>query len=469
MSSKLPAIRVENLGKCYQVYANPKDRLRQAVMPRLRAFGGLTARQYYREFWALRGVSFEVAEGETVGIIGRNGSGKSTLLQMICGTLDPTEGTVETQGRVAALLELGAGFNPEFTGRENVFMNASVLGLEDEEIADRFDDIAAFADIGEFIEQPVKHYSSGMYARLAFAVAISVDAKILVVDEALSVGDEPFQRKCFVKIEQFKSQGGSILFVSHSSGAIINHCDRAVLLNEGQSIYTGQPKRAVFYSQKIGLATKNDVGELIRDIQSDKFSEDYADYPEIIKLSSSKARCAVHNSLSGSSVDNVDDEEFYDDAFISLTEQSYSENGAKISRVEIRASSGRKVNNLSKGNKYMVDIDIDISNQCRGVKVYVVFKTVEGLPVTGSVYPGLEADGIDLVASSTLNLRLDFVCQLNAGTYFLNVAVQGLSGVMLHRRLDVVVFKVQPRSCETSTGLVDINIVHSANIYLRSE
>ncbi len=201
MSSDDIAIRVTNLSKSYQIYETPRDRLKQFVLPRLQRIAGQAPRQYYREFRALNNVSFDVRKGETVGIIGRNGSGKSTLLQIICGTLTPTGGTVETRGRIAALLELGSGFNPDFTGRENVYLNASVLGLPQEEIETRFDDIAAFADIGDFIDQPVKTYSSGMIVRLAFAVAINVDPDILVIDEALSVGDELFQRKCFSRIE----------------------------------------------------------------------------------------------------------------------------------------------------------------------------------------------------------------------------------------------------------------------------
>ena len=202
MSSEI-AIRVTNLSKCYQIYENPRDRLKQFVVPRVKHAFGRQSCNYYREFWALRDVSFEVKRGETVGIIGRNGSGKSTLLQMICGTLTPTNGTVETSGRVAALLELGSGFNPEFTGRENVYMNGAVLGLSKEEIDARFNDIAEFADIGDFIEQPVKTYSSGMMVRLAFAVIAHVDADILVIDEALAVGDTFFTQKCMRFLRNF--------------------------------------------------------------------------------------------------------------------------------------------------------------------------------------------------------------------------------------------------------------------------
>jgi lipopolysaccharide transport system ATP-binding protein len=244
MSSKEIAIRVTNLSKCYEIYGKPSDRLKQFVAPRLQQLVGLKPKQYFREFWALKDVSFEIKKGETVGIIGRNGSGKSTLLQMICGTLHPTNGSIQINGRVAALLELGSGFNPEFTGRDNVYMNASVLGLSNEEIDERFQDIATFADIGEFIEQPVKTYSSGMLVRLAFAVIAHVDADILVIDEALSVGDAFFTQKCMRFLRNFM-QTGTVLFVSHDTGAVINLCTSAVLLAGGEVSQEGAPKEVV--------------------------------------------------------------------------------------------------------------------------------------------------------------------------------------------------------------------------------
>lgn len=219
------AIHIQGLGKCYHIYDKPQDRLKQSFWR--------GRRQYYREFWALRDVSFEVRPGETVGIIGRNGSGKSTLLQMIAGTLTPTVGTVETNGRIAALLELGSGFNPEFSGRENVFMNGAILGLTEDEIAARFDEIAAFADIGDFIEQPVKTYSSGMMVRLAFAVSVCVQPDILIVDEALAVGDMAFQFKCMQRLEQLTQSGTTLLFVSHDIGAVKAFCQRALYLQKG--------------------------------------------------------------------------------------------------------------------------------------------------------------------------------------------------------------------------------------------
>jgi lipopolysaccharide transport system ATP-binding protein len=232
-----PAIRVDGLGKRYEIYAKPHHRLLQTLLRGRRAF--------YREFWALRGVSLEIARGETVGIIGRNGSGKSTLLQLIAGTLTPSEGTVSVAGRVAALLELGSGFNPEFTGRENVFLNGSILGLTRQEIDKKFDAIAAFADIGEFIDQPIKTYSSGMVVRLAFAVAVHVDPDVLVVDEALAVGDTAFQTKCLGRVRALQERGVAILLATHSEAMIKEYCDRAAYLDRGRLVIAGPTRKIV--------------------------------------------------------------------------------------------------------------------------------------------------------------------------------------------------------------------------------
>ena len=245
MSSDRVAIRVSNLSKHYLLYDRPEDRLKQSIIPRLQRLIGCTPKTYGRGFLAIDDVSFEIARGETVGIVGRNGAGKSTLLQIVCGTLRPTRGTVEVNGRIAALLELGAGFNPEFTGRENVYMNGALLGLDRGEIDRRFDDIAAFADIGDFLDQPVKIYSSGMYVRLAFAVAACVDPDILIVDEALAVGDIKFQAKCFRRLDELVKRGTTILIVTHSIELVPRYCSRALLLDAGRLKVDGSPKEVV--------------------------------------------------------------------------------------------------------------------------------------------------------------------------------------------------------------------------------
>lgn len=238
MSSEV-VIAARQLSKSYQMFSSPRARLLQLLVPRLQAAIGISPSRYYTNFQALQDVSFQVGRGETVGIIGRNGSGKSTLLQLICGTLTPSAGHIETNGRIAALLELGSGFNPEFTGRENVYLNAAVHGLKSAEIDAKFQDIAKFADIGDFIDRPIKTYSSGMVVRLAFATAIHVKPDILVVDEALAVGDAAFQQKCLDRIRQLQRSGVSILLVTHSMNALIEYCDRAIFLKRGKVVMDG--------------------------------------------------------------------------------------------------------------------------------------------------------------------------------------------------------------------------------------
>lgn len=243
------AISLKNVSKCFQKYAHPVDRLKEILLP---------GKSRTSQFWALRDINLEIKKGQTVGIVGRNGSGKSTLLQIIVGTLTPTTGEVVIRGRVSALLELGSGFNPEFTGRQNVFFNARLLGLSQQEIDNKFDEIAAFADIGSFIEQPVKTYSSGMFVRLAFAVAVNVEPEILIVDEALAVGDIVFQHRCMRRMRSLMDSGVTTLFVSHDSGAIKTLCNSAIMINEGKIEGNGTPNDVIIKYMK--LVTESELG-----------------------------------------------------------------------------------------------------------------------------------------------------------------------------------------------------------------
>lgn len=453
MSSDKNIIRVDGLGKCYEIYNRPQDRLKQSILPRIRALAGRAPKYYYREFWALKNVSFEVGRGQTVGIIGRNGSGKSTLLQIICGTLTPSTGLVETHGRVAALLELGAGFNPEFTGRENVYMNAAVLGLTKEEIDARFDDISAFADIGDFIEQPVKHYSSGMYARLAFAVAINVDPDILVVDEALAVGDEPFQRKCFARINKIKDDGATILFVSHSGGTIINLCDRAILLNRGERLFTGLPKRAVFFAQKLGNTPIESAGPLIEEIcRADVIGD----------AVSIKDKAELANDMAGETASVTEPERdssikaFLNASFVSETLSSYKENGARIENPGLHTLLGEKVNHILHGSRYKLRCTVYFDQDCPGVRFFALIRTTAGIDLAGCSHPSLDEPGMDIDAGATLMLDFDFLCLLNPATYFCNFAIQAIDGSLHHRIVDAIVFRVMPDEPSPATGLVDL-------------
>ena len=297
-----PAILAHHLSKCYQLYAQPKDRLKQLIWGQ--------RRQYYQALWALREINLAIMPGEVIGIIGKNGSGKSTLLQLICGTLTPTSGKVQINGRLAALLELGAGFNPEFTGRENIWMNAAIIGLTQQEIADRIEQIIDFSEIRHFIDQPVKTYSSGMYVRLAFSIAISVDPDILIIDEALSVGDGAFARKSFNRIMQLRDSGKTILFCSHSLFQIESLCNRAFWINQGKLMAEGDVKQVVTAYQQF-----LDLGVLSSDNNDAAVNAENNDFPskangyarlEMVTVEIDGVPCNTAIAKSGQSTMQVD-------------------------------------------------------------------------------------------------------------------------------------------------------------------
>ena len=295
-------LSVHSISKIYQKFQRPSDRLKQIVLPRLRSIFGRSDHDYFREFRALDQISFDVFKGETVGIIGQNGSGKSTLIQIITGTTHPTSGNVQTNGKLAALLELGAGFNPEFTGRENVLLSGAIYGLTAEEIAVKFDAIVDFSGIRGSIDQPVKTYSSGMLVRLAFSVVAHVDADILIIDEALAVGDAFFVQKCMRFLREFK-KNGTILFVSHDSGAIVNLCDRAILLDQGKVIIDGDPKSVTeYYLSEVYTSLANekqeDQNSQTDHLDQNHMSEKHADQFNPIDQVAPEAD--VHNKSFGS-------------------------------------------------------------------------------------------------------------------------------------------------------------------------
>lgn len=388
MSSNDIAIRVENLSKCYEIYANPHDRLKQFVLPRLQRSAGREPKQYFREFWALKDVSFEVKKGETVGIIGRNGSGKSTLLQMICGTLSPTSGDIQTNGRIAALLELGSGFNPEFTGRENVYMNASVLGLSNDEIDTRFDDIVAFADIGEFIEQPVKTYSSGMMVRLAFSVSVNVRPDILVVDEALAVGDGAFQLKCMTRLKALQETGATVLFVSHDLGSVGRLCSSAHILDRGAKL----AEESVFDSIRT--------------------------YERLLKLSEQKELLYEKGKGKGKGARHPL-KRFYEESEylpVSLGTQE-----AIISEVEISGSEGKGEGLLVSGECVSLLIRIISEIEVENVILGFGLRSVQGVRVIGG---NSQFSKVPIGLRQGANqVEVDFFLNIVAGEYFLNIGL----------------------------------------------
>jgi len=422
----LSAITVHNLGKCYRIYSTPRQHLKGLLWP---------ARAEYKEVWALRNISFNVQPGEVVGIVGRNGSGKSTLLQIIAGTLRPTTGTVSLQGRVAALLELGSGFNPDFSGRENVYLNGLLLGANHAEVTGRLGEIETFAELGPYFDQPVRTYSSGMVMRLAFAVQVVLDKDILIVDEALAVGDELFQRKCFAAIERFREAGGTVLFVSHSGETVVQLCDRALLLHRGELLLEGNAKRVMDWYHKLIYAPVEAEERILERIRTD---------PEL-ELTQSLAIVTPEKAT-------VDNDEFdspqvlessdYDPNLQSCSTLSYEERGASIVNFAILDEQGRAVNILHPRKTYYWTYEVDFIEPANRVRFGMIIKTPAGLELGGSTFPGLPY----VEAGRRIKVRFAFSCLLASGIYFINAGVAGQlydQERYLARCIDLGVFRVK--------------------------
>jgi lipopolysaccharide transport system ATP-binding protein len=440
MSSNEIAIRVSNLGKCYQIYNAPHDRLKESIYPRLQRLIGRQPRQYYREFWALKDISFEVKKGETVGIIGRNGSGKSTLLQMICGTLNPTIGGIQTNGRITALLELGSGFNPEFTGRENVYMNAAVLGLSNEEIDAHFDDIVAFADIGQFIEQPVKTYSSGMVVRLAFAVQSQIDPDIMVVDEALSVGDAKFQAKCFDRLKKLKDGGTSILLVTHSSEQIVTHCTSALLLENGKVFEAGNPRFVVNrYMDLLFGKEKNQIA------------------PTVV----SETMIAVNEVVTPEASLSYTEDVFASRPGYNQHEYRWGDGSAAILDFYLSADGEDYPSAITTGQNIVLAVSVKFLCALVRPILGITIKTKEGVTVYGVNSETLDVEEFKSLGqcSQVAYGRASFCCRLAPGDYFisLGIATKQGEGITPHdRRYDAIHIQVRPVT--TFFGLVDLGL-----------
>jgi len=433
------AIAVRGVGKCYRIYERPQDRLKQAL------FRG--RRQYFREFWALRDISLDIHRGETVGIIGRNGCGKSTLLQIICNTLTPTTGHVQVGGRIAALLELGAGFNPDFSGRENVYTNAAILGLSWQETEDRFQQIVDFSELGEFIDRPVKTYSSGMHVRLAFAVAISVEPDILVVDEALAVGDEAFQRKCFARIQAIQRRGGTILFVSHSAGTIVDLCSRAVLLDHGEHLLTGTPKAVVARYHKLAYAPPEKAAAIRDEIRQTAQGGDWAETVE--PPASAPAQPVAENSQA-----------YLDPHLKPKSTVAYESQGAQIFDPQITTPGGRAVNVLVPHEEYLVRYRVVFTQPAFQVRFGTTLKTRTGVELSGTGAPRMPQPAREFVpAGAEFQVAFRFRCQLLPGVYFGNVGLMGLVGnnvKYLHRMEDGLIFRVREATLRSHVGPFDM-------------
>ncbi|NKB76502.1 MAG: ATP-binding cassette domain-containing protein [Gammaproteobacteria bacterium] len=410
-SSHTLAVDVQGLKKSYQLYRSPKDRLKEAFHP--------FSKKYHQEFNALDGVDFSIEKGTTVGIIGRNGSGKSTLLQCICGIVRPTEGDVTVNGKIAALLELGAGFNPEFTGRDNLYMNAAILGLSKEETDQRLEAILTFADIGEYIDQPVRVYSSGMYVRLAFSIAIHVDPEILIVDEALAVGDIHFQAKCFDRFHQFRERGVTVIFVTHDLNMVTRYCDQAYLLNRGKLVGHGKPREVVAEYRKLEV----DYGD----------KDQGKDYQE-----NSKQDAALFAT--------------------NPYEIRYGNSKAKIVDGGIFDSESNPVQTLTSGESYRINMEVAFENEVDNPVFAYTIKDVKGTEIAGTNTHFSDINTGVYKPGDIANIDFDITVPLNAGSFLLSIGCVALGGDQIEvfdRRHDFIAFQVV--TSRASVGIVELD------------
>lgn len=413
------AIEVKNLDKVYKLYDKPMDRLKESL-------GLSRKKKLSRDHYALRDISLEVKKGETVGIIGTNGSGKSTILKIITGVLNPTKGDVIIDGRISALLELGAGFNMEFTGIENIYLNGTMIGFSKAEIDEKLDDILNFADIGEFAYQKVKTYSSGMFVRLAFAVAINIDPEILIVDEALSVGDVFFQNKCYHKFEEFKAAGKTILFVSHDLSSISKYCDRVILLERGKKLGDGNTKEMIDMYKKV-LVHQNNSSAM--------------DNSENVPLD----RIAKSGDTWKSQM------------VLNPSADTYGSGMAEFTDFCIVDNSGNITNTLIKGDSYTVKVKVKYNEVISEPIIAVSYKNRLGVEITGTntmfekISTGTTAAGDEMTVTFTQDMSLQ------GGEYLISLGCTGYRDgefTVYHRMYDI--FSISVISSKDTTGYYDM-------------
>lgn len=418
------AIRVDRVTKLYKLYDKPTDRLKESL--------GLShGKKLYKEHYALRDLSFDVKRGECVGIIGTNGAGKSTILKIITGVLSPTSGKVDIHGRISALLELGAGFNMEYTGIQNVYLNGTMIGFSREEIDAKLDDILSFADIGDFVNQPVKTYSSGMFVRLAFAIAINIDPEILIVDEALSVGDVFFQAKCYQKFEDFKKNGKTILFVSHDLGSISKYCDRAILLNHGTKKAEGTPAEVIDIYKKVlaGQVDEHDSGAI-----------------EAVR------KQALQNGGTG--------KEWKLNYVLNPNRQDYGDKLVEIRDFAVIDDGGRYTSTVIKGKPFQIRVKIHANQDVVNPIVAYTILSLKGTDITGTntLYEHADFGTIHAGEERTVTFTQDM--NLQGGQYLLSLGctryVEGELKVY-HRLYDICSISVI--SDKNTVGFYDMNSV----------
>lgn len=426
------AITVNNVTKIYRLYEKPIDRLKEVMSP--------THKNYHRDFYALSGISFDVPKGQTVGIIGTNGSGKSTILKIITGVLTPTDGTLKVNGVISALLELGAGFNMDYTGIENIYMNGTMMGFSRKEMDDKLKDILDFADIGDFVYQPVKTYSSGMFVRLAFALAINVEPEILIVDEALSVGDVFFQAKCYRRMEEIRQKGTTILMVTHDMGAIIKYCDQVVVLNKGNFIAQGEPGKMVDLYKKILANQMDDLSQDLEEISSGEL-----------------------NDFSGEQVKSRSDGNALKEGFmkdkltVNPNRTEYGDKKAEIVDFGLLDERGNLSNLLLKGEYFTIKEKIQFHGNIESPIFTYTIKDKRGADLTGTNTMYEASDVESVKQGDVYEVEFKQKMTLQGGEYLLSMSCTGFENgehVVYHRLYDIV--NITVISNKNTVGIYDM-------------
>lgn len=431
----MQAIKVENVTKVYRLYEKPIDRLKESVSP--------SKKSYHRDFFALNGISFEVEKGKTVGIIGTNGSGKSTILKIITGVLTPTEGQVEVEGKISALLELGAGFNMEYTGIENIYMNGTMMGYSKSEMEQKLPEILEFADIGDFVYQPVKTYSSGMFVRLAFALAINVEPEILIVDEALSVGDVFFQAKCYKRMEEIRAQGTTVLMVTHDMGSILKYCTKVVLLNKGEFVAEGEAGKMVDLYKKI-LANQMDDLEEELEKENGEASKN------------SKKKDTPQGKEAGESTGN--ENSWKEKMTLNSQKIQYGDKRAEIIDLGLFDHKGSLTNLLLKNEIFTIKMKVRFHEAFKSPIFAFTIKDRRGTELTGTNTLIEEADTKDVKAGDIYTISFEQKMSLQGGEYLLSLGSTGFENgelVVLDRLYDIA--NITVISNKNTVGIYDID------------
>ncbi len=432
MKSKNSAISVKDVTKIYRLYEKPIDRLKEAM--------SITHKNYHRDFYALNGISFDVNKGETVGIIGTNGSGKSTILKIITGVLTPTTGEVEVDGVISALLELGAGFNMDYTGIENIFMNGTMMGFSRKEMEAKLQDILEFADIGDFVYQPVKTYSSGMFVRLAFALAINVEPEILIVDEALSVGDVFFQAKCYRRMEEIRKNGTTILMVTHDMGAIIKYCDRVVVLNKGAFIAQGEPGKMVDLYKKILANQMDQLEDELVELNSEEMSDFSGD-----SAAGQRRKAEAHSGL------------MKEKLTINPAKTEYGDGRAEIVDFGLFDERGNLTNLLLKGEMFTIKERIHFNTGLDTPIFTYTIKDKRGADLTGTNTMYESADVKPVKNGDEYEVEFSQKMSLQGGEYLLSMSCTGFENgehVVYHRLYDIA--NITVISNKNTVGVYDM-------------